>query len=47
LRTEALVRLTGGNNSAVFEVREVGGRTVVVKIYSDLFHWKMEKEVFV
>lgn len=46
-RTDAIVRLTGGGNSAVFEVRSREGRSLVVKVYSDLFHWKMEKEVFV
>jgi aminoglycoside phosphotransferase (APT) family kinase protein len=45
--TEAVARLTGGGNSAVFEVRSSEGRSLVVKLYSDLFHWKMEKEVFV
>ena len=47
LRAEAVTRLTGGGNSAVFEVRAADGRAVVVKVYSDLLHWKMEKEVFV
>jgi aminoglycoside phosphotransferase (APT) family kinase protein len=46
-RTETVARLTGGGNSAVFEVRSREGRALVVKIYSDLFHWKLEKEVFV
>jgi aminoglycoside phosphotransferase (APT) family kinase protein len=47
LRPEAVVRLTGGRNSAVFEARAPDGRAVVVKVYSDLFHWKMDKEIFV
>jgi len=47
LRAKAITRLDGGTNSAVFEVRTSGGRALVVKVYSDLFHWKMEKEVFV
>ena len=47
LSAEAITRLDGGANSAVFEVRTSGGGTLVVKVYSDLFHWKMEKEVFV
>jgi len=46
-QTETVVRLTGGRNSAVFEVRSRDGRSLVVKLYSDRFHWKMEKEVFV
>jgi hygromycin-B 7''-O-kinase len=46
-RAEATVKLTGGGNSAVFEVPVSGSRAVVVKVYSDLLHWKMEKEVFV
>jgi len=47
LRAEAITRLDGGANSAVFDVRTSGGRALVVKVYSDLFHWKMEKEIFV
>ena len=47
LRAEAVTRLDGGANSAVFEVRTSGGGALVVKVYSDTFHWKMEKEVFV
>jgi hygromycin-B 7''-O-kinase len=47
LRAEAITTLDGGANSAVFEVHTTGGRALVVKVYSDLFHWKMEKEVFV
>ena len=44
---EAVDRLGGGANSAVFAVRRRDGSTVVVKLYSDFFHWKMQKEVFV
>lgn len=47
LRAEAVTRLHGGAQSAVFEVRAADGRAVVVKVYSDLLHWKMAKEVFV
>jgi ribosomal protein S18 acetylase RimI-like enzyme/aminoglycoside phosphotransferase (APT) family kinase protein len=47
LRAKSIARLDGGANSAVFEVRTTGGDTMIVKVYSDLFHWKMEKEVFV
>src|SRR5919109_1578095 len=47
LRAETITRLHGGDNSAVFDVRTRGGGALVVKVYSDLFHWKMEKEVFV
>ncbi len=47
LRVETVVRLTGGDNSAVFEVRSGDGRAVVVKVYTDFFYWKMEKEIFV
>jgi Ser/Thr protein kinase RdoA (MazF antagonist) len=46
-RAVAVTRLTGGSNSAVFDVRTSDGSAVVVKVYSDLFHWKMKKEVYV
>lgn len=46
-RTEAITRLTGGANSAVFDVKSRRGHSVVVKVYSDLLQWKMKKEVFV
>jgi aminoglycoside phosphotransferase (APT) family kinase protein len=39
--------LLGGEISAVFEVRCSDGQSVVIKVYSDSFHWKMQKEVFV
>jgi hygromycin-B 7''-O-kinase len=39
--------LLGGEISAVFEVRCSDGQSVVFKIYSDSFHWKMAKEVLV
>ena len=47
LRAETITRLDGGANSAVFDVGTSGGGALVVKVYSDLLHWKMEKEVFV
>lgn len=49
LDTEAtsVVRLFGGNNSAVFEVSGGNGPSVVVKVYSDALGWKTRKEVFV
>jgi aminoglycoside phosphotransferase (APT) family kinase protein len=47
LRAETVAKLDGGTNSAVFEVRARDGRAVVVKVYSDRLHWKLEKEVFV
>jgi hygromycin-B 7''-O-kinase len=46
-RTETITRLAGGANSAVFDVSSNQGQSMVVKVYSDLLHWKMEKEVFV
>ena len=46
-RTVGVARMTGGSNSGVFEVRSSEGRVLVLKVYSDLFHWKMQKEVFV
>src|SRR5262245_55557845 len=47
LRAESITRLDGGGNSAVFRVRTTSGAALVVKVYSDLLHWKMRKEVFV
>jgi aminoglycoside phosphotransferase (APT) family kinase protein len=47
LRAQAVVRMGGGENSIVSEVRRSDGSSVVVKVYSDFLHWKMEKEVFV
>jgi hygromycin-B 7''-O-kinase len=47
LRAETITRLEGGANSAVFDVSTTGRGALVVKVYSDLLHWKMEKEVFV
>ena len=47
VRAETVTRLDGGANSAVFDVRTSGGRAFAVKVYSDLLHWKIEKEVFV
>lgn len=42
-----VVALVGGGNSAVFDVACSGPfRHLVVKVYSDAFHWKMGKEAF-
>ena len=46
-RAADVVRLTAGGMSAVFEARSAGGDGVVVKVYTDEWRWKMEKEVFV
>jgi len=46
-RARSVERLTGGGNSAVFEIGCADGTAVIAKIYSDLLHWKLEKEVFV
>jgi hypothetical protein len=46
-RTATIAWLTGGGNSTVFEVRSSEGRAVVLEVYADLFHWKMDEEVFV
>ncbi|MFL5936575.1 MAG: hypothetical protein ACJ76U_06995 [Gaiellaceae bacterium] len=46
-RARSVERLAGGGNSAVFEVGCSDGSAVIVKVYSDLLHWKLEKEVFV
>jgi hygromycin-B 7''-O-kinase len=46
-RARSVVRLTGGGNSAVFELGCTDGTAVIAKVYSDLLHWKLEKEVFV
>jgi hygromycin-B 7''-O-kinase len=46
-RARSVVRLTGGGNSAVFEIACADGTAVIVKVYSDPLHWKLEKEVFV
>ena len=51
LRVESVSVLAGGEISAVYDVHcstpAGAGHHVVLKIYSDLLHWKMEKEVFV
>jgi len=46
-RVGRVAALTGGQNSAVFEVEAEDGSSLVIKIYSDNFHWKMQKELFV
>jgi Ser/Thr protein kinase RdoA (MazF antagonist) len=46
-RARSVTRLTGGGNSAVFEIACADGTAVIAKVYSDLLHWKLEKEVFV
>jgi len=46
-RARSVERLTGGGNSAVFEIACADGTAVIVKAYSDLLHWKLEKEMFV
>ncbi|MDQ3822088.1 MAG: aminoglycoside phosphotransferase family protein [Actinomycetota bacterium] len=46
LRVESVEPLAGGENSAVYEIRCAGGPSLVLKVYSDLLHWKLEKEVF-
>jgi hypothetical protein len=47
-RARSVERLTGGGgNSAIFEIGCSDGSAVIVKVYSDLLHWKLEKEVFV
>jgi aminoglycoside phosphotransferase (APT) family kinase protein len=47
LRATAVKRLTGGGNSGVFDVATTSGRAVVVKVYSEIFDWKLEKELYV
>jgi len=47
LRADSVTRLTGGASSAVFEVGTGDGTSVVVKLYSDLLHWKLQKELYV
>ena len=47
LGAEAITRLSGGILSSVFEVQTSDGRSIVVKVYPEQLHWKMEKEVFV
>src|SRR4030095_11651200 len=45
---EGLERLHGGNISTVYEIRcAKPDQPVILKIYPDTFHWKMEKEVYV
>lgn len=46
-RARSVTRLSGGGNSAVFEVACADETAVIVKVYSELLHWKLEKEVFV
>jgi len=47
LRVSAVAALTGGQNSAVFQIDTEDGTSLVIKVYSDTFHWKMQKELFV
>jgi hygromycin-B 7''-O-kinase len=47
LRATSVKRLTGGGNSGVFEVATSSGSAVVVKVYSEIFDWKLEKELYV
>jgi len=47
LRAESVRRMTGGASSEVFEVGTGGGMSVVVKLYANLLHWKLEKELYV
>src|SRR5262249_8415183 len=45
---EKLECLHGGNISTVYEIRwPKPDQPVILKIYPDTFHWKMEKEVYV
>jgi aminoglycoside phosphotransferase (APT) family kinase protein len=45
---EGLELLHGGNISTVYEIRcAKPDQPVILKIYPDTFHWKMEKEVYV
>ena len=39
--------LAGGANSPVFELRTAEGKAVVLKLYPESLHWKMQKEVLV
>lgn len=47
LRVETVAELSGGMLSSVFEVRTSDGGSLVVKVYPEQLHWKMQKEVFV
>ena len=40
-----VIALSGGENSAVFEVRSQDGPSLVIKTYSEELHWKMRKEL--
>src|SRR5215475_11236184 len=45
---EGLELRHGGNISAVYEIRcAKPDQRVILKIYPDAFHWKMEKELYV
>jgi aminoglycoside phosphotransferase (APT) family kinase protein len=47
-RTVALVSaLQGGEISAIYEIRLIGAPSLVLKVYPESLHWKMQKEVFV
>jgi len=41
-----VIPVTGGDNSAVFDLGSRDGRRVIIKTYSDELHWKMRKELF-
>ena len=45
---KGLELLHGGNISTVYEIRcAKPDQPVILKIYPDTFHWKMEKEVYI
>jgi hypothetical protein len=45
---ERLEARHGGNISTVYEIRcAKPDESVILKIYPDIFHWKMEKELYV
>jgi aminoglycoside phosphotransferase (APT) family kinase protein len=47
-RTVALVSaLQGGEISAIYEIRLIGAPSLVLKVYPESLHWKMQKEVLV
>jgi aminoglycoside phosphotransferase (APT) family kinase protein len=47
-RTVAFVSpLQGGEISAIYEIGLIGAPSLVLKVYPESLHWKMQKEVFV
>jgi aminoglycoside phosphotransferase (APT) family kinase protein len=40
-----LTELRGGEISGVYEARLAGAPSLIIKIYPDMFHWKLAKEV--